>query len=242
MKRIVRFFTENWALKLIALVLAVLLWLAVQSNRQQRATFGDIPVHVDLRDPDWRMAGPPSPRAISVTVSGPRSELISLANSPPTIVLPIERVNDTVETQVIPAQWVRIPERLRDVRILGLRPDTVRLHYQRLASRTLPVQVKLKGRLPAGLRLVQPVHTNPAVVRVLGVRSQVMALDSVPLFPVDVSKLRSNINVPASVDTTVLRGMRITPNEVNVVLRVQPADTVSASPPDSVPAGGDASS
>ncbi len=228
MKRIIRFFTENWALKLTALVLAILLWLAVQSSKPQMATFRNVPVQVDLRDPDWRLKGEPSPSVIALSVMGPRGDLVSLANNPPRIVLPVERVNDTVQTQVVPPQWVRIPEGLRDVRILDLRPDTVRLHYERLVSRTLPVAVQVKGQLPAGLALELPVTTNPSTVEVRGPRERVQALDSVPLFPVDLAGLRSNTNVPAGVDTTALPGLRVDPSEVNVVLRIQPADSLRA--------------
>lgn len=228
MKRIVRFFTENWALKLTALVLAILLWLAVQSSTPQRATFRNVPVRVDLRDPDWRLVGEPSPNMVSLSVMGSRGELVSLANSPPRIVLPVERVNDTVQTQVVPLQWVRIPEGLNGVRILNLQPDTVRLRYERLAARTLPVQVRVKGELPRGFALTLPVSTNPSTVEVRGPRTRIEALDSIPLLPVDVDGLRSNTNVPASVDTSALKGLRIEPTEVNVVLQVQPADSVPA--------------
>ncbi len=226
MKRIVRFFTENWALKLTALVLAILLWLAVQSNKPQRATFRNVPVRVDLRDPDWRLDGEPSPSVVSVSVVGPRGELVSLANSPPRIVLPVERVNDTVQTQVVAPQWVRIPEGLRNVRILDLQPDTVRLRYERLASRTLPVRVRVRGELPSGFALQLPVNTNPSTIEVRGPRSRIVALDSVPLLPVDISGLRSNTNVPTTVDTVALSGLRVDPTEVNVVLRVAPADSL----------------
>lgn len=227
LKRIIRFFTENWTLKLAALALAILLWLAVRADAPKQAVFRNIPVEVDLRDPDWRLEGDPQPSAVNVTVVGSTPALIDLAGNPPRIVLPVDRVNDSMETQVVTLQWVELPPGVdgREVRVVALYPDTIRLRYERLASRSLPVKVRLRGDLPDGLALEVPIQTNPAVVEVRGPARALAQLDSVPLLPVQLSGLRANTNVPARVDTVALgAGFQFEPREVNVVLRVQPMD------------------
>lgn len=229
--RALRIITENWGLKLAAVGLAVLMWMGVRANEPERAEFPGIPVEVDLRDPDWKLAGSPEPATVTVTVLGPTAELLDLAADPPRIVLLVERVNDPVERQVVPLQWVQLPGGIRDVRVLGIRPDTIRLRYERLESRALPVQVRTTGTLPEGFILTGPVRTNPAAVEVRGPEQRLAALDSVPLLPVDISGLRSTTNVPTPVDTAALDGVSVTPEDVNVILRVvadslaQPADS-----------------
>ena len=76
--RLIRFFTENWALKLAAVGLAILLWLAVRADAPKQAVFRNIPVEVDLRDPDWRLEGEPDPSTVNVTVVGSTPELMEL--------------------------------------------------------------------------------------------------------------------------------------------------------------------
>lgn len=222
---LVRFLTENWGLKLAALGLAILLWLAVTANEAQRAIFRNIPVEVDLRDPDWRLERL-RPSAVTITVQGPRGELVALGGDPPRIVLPVERVTDSIESQIVPLQWIQFPQGVRETRVLRLRPDTIQLHYQRLESRTLPVSVRTRGDLPEGLALSLPINTNPSTVEVRGPAAMVADLDSVPLFPVDLSGLRSTTNVPVGVDSTGLDALTFEPSEVNVVLRVAPADSL----------------
>lgn len=222
---LIRLFTEHWALKLAAVALALLLWLTVRASTDRRAVFRNVPVQVDVRDPDWRLVGRPDPQTVNVTVTGRTSELIALAANPPRIVLPVERVNDSTEAQVIPLHWVQIPRDLRTTRIIGLRPDTVRLQFERLESRTLPVSVRLRGDLPQGLALGLPISTTPSVVQVRGPGRLLEDLDSVPLRPVDVSGLRATTNIPAAVDTATLPGVRVSPREVNVLLRVVPVDS-----------------
>lgn len=235
LKRIVRFFTENWALKLAAVALAILLWLAVRADAPKQAVFRNIPVAVDLRDPDWRLDGEPDPPVLNVTVVGSTPELMELASNPPRIVLPVEQVNDTTETQVVPLRWVQFPPGVnaREARVVALRPDTIRLRYERLALKTLPVKVTTTGDLPNGLALALPIQTSPATVQVRGPARALLGLDSVPLLPVELSGLRSTTNVPTRVDTAGVGGsLRYNPREVNVVLRVVPVITQPV--PDSV--------
>lgn len=234
---VIRFFTENWALKLAAVALAVMLWLAVRAGTPARTVFRQVPVHVDLRDPDWRVRGQPDPATVSVTVTGPTSELMKLANDLPFIMLPVDRVNDSIESQVVPPHWIRLPrdvDRTR-VSIVGLRPDTIRVQYERLASRTLPVRVRTRGDLPDGFALSLPISASPSVIEVRGPARVLQDMDSISLFPVDVTGVESTTNVPARVDTTDLRGMRFDPAEVNVVLRVVPQDSQPGLQPEPAP-------
>lgn len=235
--RVIRFVTESWALKLAAVGLAVLLWMGVRTGAPERATFPGITVEVDLRDPDWQLAGPPDPATVSVTVVGPTGELLTLAGDPPRIVVPVERVSDTLESQVVPLQWIQLPGQIREARVLGLFPDTIRLRYERLVSRTLPPRIRTVGELPDGYSLDRPVTTSPAFLTIRGPARHVNAVDSVPMLAVDISGLRSTTNIPTGVDTSALAGMRAMPQEVNVILRVvadslaEPADSVRTRPP-----------
>ncbi len=219
--------TENWTLKLAALVLAVMLWLAVTANQPERATFRNVPVEVDLRDPDWRLERT-VPEYVAITLQGPRGELMDLSSDPPRLVLPVERVSDSVEVQVVPLQWIQLPTGVRETRVLRMRPDTIRLHYQRLETRTLPVQIYTRGDLPQGYSLSLPLHTNPSSVSVRGPTGVLSRIDSVPLLPVDLSGLRSTTNIPVSVDTAAFDLLTFEPVEVNVVLRVVPTDSIPA--------------
>jgi YbbR domain-containing protein len=233
-ERILRVLTENWALKIAAVALAVLLWMAVRAGTPRATTFRNVAVQVDLRDPDWRLASDPEPAAIHVTVQGSTSELMTVAQEGPRFVMPVERVADSVETQVIPLQWVQLPRGARQARVVAVRPDSIRLRYERLITRTLPVRVRTVGELPSDYELLLPITTNPAAVQVRGAIRHLAQLDSVPLVPVDISGLRSTTNIPARVDSAMLGPLRVSPQEVNVVLRVAPVD------PEGVPENGEA--
>ena len=105
---------------------------------------------------------------------------------------------------------------------LGTRPTT---RFQTVDEDLLALARRMEKDLPEGLALVLPIQTNPSVVDVRGPERLLEEIDSVPLLPVDLSGLRGATNVPTSVDTAALEGLRVTPTEVNVILRVVPADS-----------------
>lgn len=224
LSRVIGFLTESWGLKLAAVGLAILLWLAVTANEPQRANLRNIPVAVDLLDPNWRLLRA-VPSAVTIAVQGPRGELVALSQSPPQIVLPVEQVTDSVAVQVVPQQWIQLPPGIRETRVLALRPDTIRLFYERLETRTLPVQVRTRGSLPQGFALSLPINASPSSVEAHGPVRMLDALDSVPLLPVDLSGLRATTNIPTGIDDGRLGGLSFDPSEVNVNLRVVPADS-----------------
>jgi YbbR domain-containing protein len=222
--RILRSFAKNWGLKLAALSLAILLWMAVRAGTPRATTFRNIPVQIDLRDTDWQLAEPPQPTAVHVTVRGPTGELMTLASQPPRIVLLVDRVTDSVETQVLPLQWVQLPREVREARVLSLRPDTIRLRYERLETRAFPVRIRTTGDLPDGYALAPGASASPATVQLRGPARILDQLDSLSLEPVDVSGLRTTTSIPTRIDTVGLGGARVSPQEVTVVVRVAPVD------------------
>ncbi|MFC1791874.1 hypothetical protein ACFL0I_05385, partial [Gemmatimonadota bacterium] len=53
--------TKHWQLKLMALAMAVLLWTVPRLEEQRREVWEDIPVQVDLNDPEFAVMGDPFP-------------------------------------------------------------------------------------------------------------------------------------------------------------------------------------
>jgi hypothetical protein len=64
-------------------------------------------------------------------------------------------------------------------------------------------------------------------IRVSGPESQVAALDSIPLEPLDLSRLEESGSYSLPVDTTSLAGLAFSPPNVTVVIRTEEAEEVS---------------
>lgn len=245
LRRVFERVTRNWALKLTALVLAVLLWSFVQeavddapprdltgSNALlQRVPVQDVPVEVVSRDPEWVQVGLPAPPTVTLVVSGTAYEVVRFARERPRVVLEVDEVRDTVETRLLGGASVRIDGDDREVQIEEVRPSTAEISYERFASRLVPVAVRTRGRVAQGLVLATPPRSDPRSVRISGPVGEVNRHDSVPLEPLDLSGIRGSGSRSVAVDTSGLDAIVVEPLEVVVHIQVEPVLAEPFPPP-----------
>lgn len=86
----------------------------------------------------------------------------------------------------------------------------------------LPPAPRLEGTLANGLALSGPPEPATNEIRVAGPRSRVLGLDSVPLHPIDLSRIQGTVTASAAVDTAGLGGLQVSPLAVDVTVRVEP--------------------
>jgi YbbR domain-containing protein len=223
-------FTENWALKLSALGLAFLLWTVVKADN--RMVIEDIPVRVVARDADWVLANEPQPSEVAVVFSGPVRELLRVAVEKPGIIIPIDNVNDSTEVHILRTNFVSLSNGLNNTRVEEFRPNTVRLQFDRVTTRLLPLAVRVTGTPVQGFELAGPPAIDPPSVRVSGATSRVAQMDSIVLPPVDISAFTTTDTLLVPIDTTGL-GVIVSPRQAQVIVpmrRVAP-DTVQALEP-----------
>jgi YbbR domain-containing protein len=167
--------TDSWELKLTALGLALLLWAAVRSEDTTRFTMNDVPVEVRVTDESWVHVGAVEPQTVTVDFIGPVGELIRLAFAEATLVVPVEDVEDTLELYRPRAEWLDYEGRFEALRVDEILPAALRMRFQPIERRTMPVTVRLQEGLETSARPV----IEPAEVMVHGRRDHLDALGSV---------------------------------------------------------------
>ncbi len=229
MSRIPGFLTRNWQFKLSALALAVLLWTVPRFEAQSSRVLEDIPVRVQLNDPEWVLTGEPLPASIRATLSGPTRELFALGVDRPPVVVPVDRVSSPDTAVLLRYSWLRIPGR-DGVVVEDLSPGAVRLTFERISTLPISLAVRLREELPEGLSLAKPPEVTPTVVQALGASSRLEMLDSIFLRPLDLSMVRTSGTFVQMVDTAGLRGVVVSPTQAAVHIRVE--ETVRREIPD----------
>ena len=222
MRPALRWLTQEWTLKLAGIGIALLLWVVVKSEDVVTVAVANIPVRVSIRDPGWELATAPMPSRVSLQVTGPVREVLHLLVDRPRVVVPVEGVVDSVQVLVLRSGWVQFPEDVVRTRVEDLRPPTIRLVFDPVAVRELPVYLPIRGRLPAGLALSGPVLLDPGTVRVSGPRRRVASFDSVPLPLLDLGHLTDTTTIRMDIDTAAL-GLQIQPSSVRVRIAIGPA-------------------
>lgn len=212
--------SRNWQLKVSAIALAVLLWTVPRFESPSHQTLADVPVRVQLNDPNWELMGDPLPAQVSVSLSGPARELFALSMDQPSIVVPVDRVASPDTAVQLRFPWLRVPER-EGVVVEAMEPHSVQLAFERIEVVEVPLGVKLSGTLPEGLALAQAPVLSDSLVRVSGAASQIAALDSLFVVPLDLAGLTGSGRFTQPVDTSGLNGMVVSVQETTVDVVVE---------------------
>jgi YbbR domain-containing protein len=212
----------NWALKLTAFGLAFLLWSVVRAEAPARDSVTEVPVRIVLRDPAWTLAGPPVPATVNVGVVGPTRELVRFRWLRPEVVVPIDQVRDSVETHVLRAGWITVPGGVDNVNVADISPNSVRLTFDRLTTRLLPVAVTVTGTLPDRLELAGPIQLDPPVVAAHGAVRRFGEVDSLRLPPIPLGTIRGWDTLTIPIDTAGL-GLIVSPRSVRIIVPARPA-------------------
>ncbi|MEJ2541700.1 MAG: hypothetical protein P8188_17330 [Gemmatimonadota bacterium] len=215
------FITHNASLKLLALVGAFFLWAIVPGTPEGTETLTDIPVRIQVGDPEWLVAGAPEPSRVTIRVSGPTPEIIRLAREGTSVRAEIQEVTSPDTLIQLRRDWVVLAGR-PGVVVEELVPAAVQVRFEASAEEALPILVRTRGRLPDGVSLAFPLGTTPAVARVSGPARIVRELEGLPTVPLDLSALDESGQVNLPLDTTGLEAALVTPHTVSVGIRVAP--------------------
>lgn len=212
-----RFISENWQLKLLAIVLASLLWVGV-SAEQPIAQWLPVSFSVDLQDTEFRLIAASVPENVEVRFEAPGRLMWDLATDRPELVLRVTEVDEESQTFILSPQMVGLRGG-PTVRAVDVRPNTVRLRFERLGASELPVRVPVTGLRP-GYSVVGVPSVRPERVRVSGPARQLADLEFVQTVPMDLSAAESTFVGVVDLDVAPLRGLRLGRETVEVSGRV----------------------
>lgn len=180
----IRYLTENWGYKVFALVLSAVFWLLIV-DESELAT--GISVPLEFRNmPRGLELGSGANERIHLEIRGPVSKLRPANLAETVVIIDLGGVNRPGDhTFPIRANDVNLPPGVQLGRAV---PARVRLHFERHASKTIPVNVKIGARPPDGYE-VEAMHANPPAVIIAGPESRVQMIQAAETDPVDLSEV-----------------------------------------------------
>lgn len=220
LRRVIDWATNDWALKLTALVLAFLMWITVRADAPGQWSW-EVPVRVVNNDTDWVVAGQPVPAEVTLYLRGPYRQLLRASSDLPEVIVPIQEVRDSSEVVQLRGNWVSLPGGTDQVAVAEMLPSSVRISFDRVTTRLIPVAAPLLGEPPPGYELVGDVVIEPGVVRALGAARAMARMDSVRLPPIDLRSVRTYDTLDLTIDTTGT-GLSISPRTIRVFVPVGP--------------------
>lgn len=177
--------TENWALKLLALIFAGILWFFVTGEQKLERSYA---VPLELKNmPVGMMVANEIPSMIDVRVSGPRTLLMNLQLQDIGIAVNLKDLEPGLTT------LKRLEERLNlpgPLKVTRLSPSYIDVKLERIVSKNVAVKPQVVGRPAAGFRLAA-VRIDPQQAMIEGAESEVAGVDSVATDNIDISGIRN---------------------------------------------------
>ena len=214
MPRFLRVVVENWQLKLLAVALAVLLWVVVASE-QVTSNWIPIPLVLDVTDPGFRVERAGVPRDVRVRFVGPGREFLDVAVRRPPLILRIDRVESPDQLFELRPTMVRLPDAL-DVTASDVEPGFLRLRFRRLLTVELPVSVEISGGIRSSATVFDSVRVTPRYVRVSGAAERIEELRQVRTIPIPLPLRDGRFDQLVPLDTTGLGGATLSRARVRV--------------------------
>lgn len=168
-----KIFLEDWSLKLLALAITVVLWLAV-TGQNKPVTLRASGVQLNFLKPEGLEISNEPPTSVEVILSGSPGKLDQIG--PRDLVATIDLSDQKPGERVVRLSPDRVKMELREgVKIQGFQPATIPIRLELSIEAQVEVEVKLEGKLPEGYEVVG-FNANPARVRVRGPSDRVNAL------------------------------------------------------------------
>ncbi len=191
------FWRLNRGARLLAFLLAVIVWYAIREATSFEATVEDVPITV-LHDEGMAVLDL-SDESTDVRFAGARADIRDLSRAQTQVIVDVRgRSMEGRQTVPVSTANVRAP---RGCRAVFVRVDRISFSLDREAEKTVPVKVDVQGAPPPGYEIDRFI-CSPAAVTVRGPSTQLDTLEFVRTAPIDLEgrlqsfKVRRNIVVP----------------------------------------------
>ena len=177
----------HWQLKLLALVLAVGLWLFVGSAERIEIALA-VPVEYTGLEGPLTLDGPRRDM-VDVQLQASRWTAERVSQATVRVRLDVSRLHEGDNVVRLLPEDVQVPV---GVHVTRVSPGWASVRTARAETRTVPVVALVLGR-PAPAHIMGPVVVDPATVQIKGPRTTIESRNAVETLPVDVSGLREPV-------------------------------------------------
>ncbi len=216
LSRLRRVATRNLGLKLIAVILAMILFLIARVETIREVDI-EIPVVVTAA-PLGKILVSEVPGSVKLRVRASIQELTGVLTNRAPYTLDLGRYTISQTVILKPEDFESHLDGV--VSVLGISPGRLTIEYDEEGTREVRVNVQIDRTPPRHWKLEGPPMASPGVVTVRGRLSILTALHSIPTAPVDLSGVRSGTSLEVKLEPPA--GVRVTPDKIHLRVDVVP--------------------
>lgn len=212
--------TRNWPLKLLALLIAFAVWVAMTGESR---IVQDLRVPLDLSLPDGLTSSEAPPTTVSVRLRGPESLLRRLDPLPLEVHVDLaDAAPGARSVQLTPDEVDGVPEGIEVALIV---PDRVRIQLERRERRFLPVVASFSGQPQKGYA-VYDVRLVPDSLEVEGPESRVATLTRLRTDPIHLDGRSASFTTRTSAVPAVPEVRVVAPQPLEAQVEVDRAPAI----------------
>jgi YbbR domain-containing protein len=184
LNRLKAWLLDNYLIKIVSLVFAVILWFYVNSRGGAEM---DIAAALELKNvPPRLVVVGDMMDEVTVRVKGRDRILQEIASTPIRAVLDLTDAREGEHFYILDPATIAVPANLQITRVS---PQRILVHLEQRLRKEVPVSVSVYGKPPPGY-LIGRMEADPASVTVEGPRSIVDPLSQLVTEPIDVTGAR----------------------------------------------------
>jgi YbbR domain-containing protein len=207
---------SNLGLKVLALIIALGLWLAGHRDTERA-----IEVPVEFRNiPSDLMVSDNRVDYVVLRLMGPRTLISTLDSEDLKLSMDLKGAKSGSASYPLGAHSFNIP---RGVTVARITPPVINLRLEPVLKRSVPVTVRLSSGPPPGYKVYQTT-VQPPVVSVQGPADDVKRLTSIETVPIDIEETNGVVThkVRLSADG---KALSFSPDQVDVAISVDEEET-----------------
>lgn len=203
LKHIVRkIFSEDWVLKLVALVITLGLWLGVAGLITPTVKRFTVPLNMSVAN-NAEITNA-AVQEVDIVISGDKRKVDQINRSELSASVDLSDVAPGDRVLQLTPENISVSPLPPGVKLDDVQPSRIAVRIEEVEERDLPVAADTVGQPAAGYEIYGTIVT-PARVRVRGPASYISTLDSVPTGALDISGAKADVTarqVPISVANT----------------------------------------
>jgi len=183
-----RVFVDDWGVKLLALGISFVLWMAVADFNKPRAIRAAVQLNF-VRPNNLDISNDP-PRTIDVELTGSRERLNNMRLSD--LIATVDISDHPAGDRIVRLNNESVHMDLPDgVKMVSFKPTTIPIRLEPFLERQLPVDIKLGGQPAAGFEVVSST-AQPNVISVSGPASLIEKLQQAPTEVISIEGKKDN--------------------------------------------------
>lgn len=168
-RRIRSLFTENIPQKLVALVVAILLYMLTTGEKN---IVTSLKMRLEVVTPEGLLISNTLPSELLVSIQGPRSRINSVLNRNEVLTVNLADAKAGTSFAKINPQMLNLPS---GVEVVSISPSVIEARLELIAKKSVPIKLTLEGEVAQGYRLVRYELQPPSVE----LRGSVASLDKI---------------------------------------------------------------